>query len=245
MKRFLIGGVSAVALAGSAFAISVLSPIQLASASRGAPAIEVQAGQSPDTTQPGNPQRRPKRDGDRGPGEMQKALDELVQDGTITQDQANKIKDKFQSLRGPGRGPKAPFMLGKGLEEVAASIGISVDQLKTELQSGKSIAEVAQANGADPQKVINDLVASASRRIDEAVTAGKVPADRADQMKARLTDMFTRFVNAKHDPNAEGPGFKRPDRQKPGDKAGPTTTAPPASGGTTDDTTGDTAKPGG
>ena len=51
--------------------------------------------------------------------------------------------------------------------KVAGVIGISEADLKTALQSGQSLAQIAQAHGVDPQKVIDALVAEG------------VPADRA------------------------------------------------------------------
>lgn len=245
MKKLLIGGVSVAALAGGALAVSTLSPIQFASASK--PAVEVQAGQAtgsdqgqaPGTTQPGQQGQQGQQGNGNGPrkwggghgpagGGMQQALDDLVKDGTITQDQANKIKDKFQSLRpggpggpgrfGPGGGMFGPGMFGQGLDTIASSIGITADQLKTELQSGKSIAEVAQAHGVDPQKVINDLVAAATKRIDDAVAAGKIPADRATEIKNRLTDMITKLVNDHHQGH--------PSTNDQGGQGGPSTTKP-------------------
>jgi len=51
--------------------------------------------------------------------------------------------------------------------DIAGVIGITPQELKTEVQSGKSIAQVAQEHNVDPQKVIDKLVADG------------VPSDRA------------------------------------------------------------------
>ena len=97
--------------------------------------------------------------------------------------------------RGPGFSPAAEGAV------VAKAIGISETELRDQLRSGKTIAEVAKAKGVDVQKVIDALVADASRRIDQAVTDKHITAERAASIKAELKDHITRLVN-------EGGGFK-------------------------------------
>jgi len=97
-----------------------------------------------------------------------------------------------------GRGPG--FRAAEGAV-VAKAIGISETELRDQLRSGKTIAEVAKAHGVDVQKVIDALVADASRRIDQAVTDKHITAERAASLKAELKDRITRVVN-------EGGGFK-------------------------------------
>jgi hypothetical protein len=77
----------------------------------------------------------------------------------------------------------------------AASIGVESDGLRRELRDGKSIADVAQANDVDPEKVVADLTASATRRIDAAVAAGKIREERAAALKEHLDERLTKLVN--------------------------------------------------
>lgn len=56
------------------------------------------------------------------------------------------------------------------LEIVADTIGIDVSDLWQELRSGSTIADVAEANGVDPQTVIDALVADAEQHITDYVT---------------------------------------------------------------------------
>jgi hypothetical protein len=84
---------------------------------------------------------------------------------------------------------------GAKLEVAAKAIGISVDDLRTALDSGKTIADVANDNKVDPQTVIDALVADASARIDQAVKDGKLDQARADEEKAELPARVKDFVN--------------------------------------------------
>lgn len=88
---------------------------------------------------------------------------------------------------GKGFGFRGPGKLGRGgveLNAAAQALGISVDQLRQQLP-GKSLAQVAQANGKDPAAVAAALKDAANQRIDQAVAAGRLTADQATQLKQR------------------------------------------------------------
>src|SRR3954470_13222462 len=74
---------------------------------------------------------------------------------------------------GEGHGPHGRF--GGGgvrLETAATALGITPEELRTELEAGKTIAQVANEKGVDVQKVIDALVAEATTRITDAVNNG-------------------------------------------------------------------------
>ena len=67
--------------------------------------------------------------------------------------------------QGPGRG--GPGLRGGGeLDAAAKALGISVDDLQKSLADGKSIADVAKDKGVSKQKVIDAMVAAATKRLD-------------------------------------------------------------------------------
>jgi hypothetical protein len=135
---------------------------------------------------------------------ISEVLQPLVDDGTITADQRDAVVAALEEagpIGGPGRGG---HFIGAGLDAVAQAIGIDVDTLRSELQ-GSTIAEVAANHGVDVQTVIDTLVADANTRIDQAVADSKLTQERADAIKADLTQRITDIVNG------EGPGpFGRP-----------------------------------
>ena len=95
---------------------------------------------------------------------------------------------------------KAPFAPGVGLrgaslQVVAKDLNMTAADLKTALRGGQSIAALAKSKNVDPQKIVNDLVADATTRIDAAVSSGKITAAQATKMKANLTTAITDFVN--------------------------------------------------
>ena len=129
------------------------------------------------------------------------ALDGLVDDGTITQAQADAVADALQEAR-PERPDFGPW--GKGgwfgvgvavLDEAADAIGIEEDELLTALRDGQTIAEVAESNGVEPQAVIDALVAAIRERLDDAVADGSIEQEDADERLADATERITEFVN--------------------------------------------------
>jgi hypothetical protein len=133
---------------------------------------------------------------------LKDVLDGLVKNKTITQAQEDAIlkavQDAEPSLpKGPGgKGPIGHFGFGLGLEAAAKALGISVDELRTELQT-KTIAQIAQDHGINLQQVIDQLKAAAKTQLDAAVKAGKLTQAQADNLLTQLTDRINQFVNQK------------------------------------------------
>jgi len=113
----------------------------------------------------------------------------------------------------PPDGPGGGCHGGPGLDAAAKALDMSVDDLRTQLRDGTTIAAVAKAKGVDVQKVIDAMVADETQRIDQAVKDGKVTADQAAKRKTDLAVRIARMVN-------EG---------RPQHPDGPPPTAPPAS----------------
>lgn len=195
-KRLAIAGMTGALLIGAGTGVVLNLP-----AGAGASGASVAAATTPSV--PADPTAI----GDGGHGGhgamLADSLSKLVTDGTITQAQADSITAALEANRpagmpddgmgGPGmgrhHGKGGPGMgrgRGAGLEAAATALGITADELRTELQSGKSIADVATAKGVNVQTVIDALVAQAKTRITDMVN-GVRPAAPADQPDAPAT----------------------------------------------------------
>jgi ribosomal protein S20 len=86
-----------------------------------------------------------------------------------------------------GRGPK--------LDAAAQALNLSVDDLRSKLREDKTLAQVAQDQNVDKQKVIDAMVADATAHIDQAVQDGKLTADQANERKSNLQERITKLVN--------------------------------------------------
>jgi len=120
------------------------------------------------TTRPATP---PADDGTRpAPGERLAAhLQSLVDDGTLTTAQRDAVVTALEAAR-PDHGGRHGGLRGEMLDAAATAIGVTADELKTEIQAGKTIAEVAVENGKTAQDVIDALVATASADLTQRIT---------------------------------------------------------------------------
>jgi len=153
--------------------------------------------------------------------DLQTVIDALVADAEARLAEIEAaLPDRMTELvNRKGWGDHAPRpILKEGLDKAAAVIGISTDELTTELKAGKTVADVAAEHGVDVQKVIDALVADATARIDQAVADGKLDSARADEMKAHLTERVTAMVNGEG-PGPRGPRGFRGGHDGPGDWA--------------------------
>ncbi|MEY2476457.1 MAG: hypothetical protein QOG87_1772 [Actinomycetota bacterium] len=92
-------------------------------------------------------------------------------------------------------GPGGCFGGGHGLDAAATALGMTDEELRTELQAGKTIAQVAQAENVDVQKVIDAMVAATNAHIDQAVADGRLTQAEADAKKADVVERTTTKVN--------------------------------------------------
>lgn len=136
----------------------------------------VTALSTPPSTPPADDGTRPE------PGERLAAhLQSLVDDGTLTTSQRDAVVTALEAARpdhddhgggrhGGGHGGRHGGLRGEMLDTAATAIGITADELKTQIEAGKTIAEVAVENGKTAQDVIDALVATASTNLTQRIT---------------------------------------------------------------------------
>lgn len=83
---------------------------------------------------------------------------------------------------------------GCDLDTAAETIGIEVEDLRSALESGQSIAEVATDNGVEPDIVVEAMVAETAEHLSEKVESGRVTQDEADERLADKTERITTRV---------------------------------------------------
>lgn len=116
-------------------------------------------------------------------------LKPLVTDGTLTQEQADKVIAALIAS-GPMRGT-----LGATFTKAAETIGVTAADLQTAIQGGKTVAEVATANGKTGQDVIDALVADVKTEQDAKVADNTITQPQADTRLALATARITAWVN--------------------------------------------------
>ncbi|HEX7094316.1 MAG TPA: hypothetical protein VF183_00435 [Acidimicrobiales bacterium] len=129
-------------------------------------------------------------------------IDERVAAGRLDAERAEELKaelpERIASLvqrdRDWVRIPNRWVRFHDGFAAAAEALGITKDELRDELRAGSSIADVAEERGVDVQAVIDAMVAEATEEIDERVAAGRLDAERAEELKANLADRIAELV---------------------------------------------------
>lgn len=115
------------------------------------------------------------------------------------------------SFSGPGgRGGPSGARITNDTAAAAAYIGTTEADLRTKLQAGQTLTQIATAAGKTRDGLIAAMVADGNTKIDAAVTAGTITAAQATVKKAALTAHVTADVDETHP--AGGPGGRGPRR---------------------------------
>ena len=80
-------------------------------------------------------------------------------------------------------------------EEVAAILKLTKEELRTQVRSGKTLAEIATAQKVEIKLVIDLMVANIKTHIAEKVTSGEITQAQADEKLANVTTKVTEMVN--------------------------------------------------
>jgi len=177
-------------------------------------------------------------------------LSDLVKKGTLTQAQVDALNAAIAAARTAGDAKRQEFKAALDAERaryealVASTIGLDASVIKTRLAAGETLGAIA---GTKRDALIATLVAEHTKRIDAAVTAGKLTAAQATAMKAGLVAHVTAHVDSvrgNKDGRKGGPGMgghkgHHGGKGERGPKGG--LTPPPAPGTTTSSTTSSNA----
>jgi hypothetical protein len=157
---------------------------------------------------------------------LENQVDAQVTAGKLTQAQADAIKKRIEDgtqpifggggprfggggFGGPGfghrghggpgfgRGAFGGFGLMAGIQDVATYLGLTPQALGTQLRSGKTLADIATAQGKTADGLKTAITTAVTTRLDAAVTAGKLTKDQETKVLAGLSAKLDDFINGK------------------------------------------------
>ncbi len=140
------------------------------------------------------------------------ALDQVeaaLDAGTITKEQADELKERIESGDVPvarsrarsrlraGLRPRARRCAGSAVISSAAAeyLGLTEDALRSRLADGKTLAQIAEAEGKSVAGLQQALVADVKERLAAAVKDGKLTEEQAANMLERYTERVEALVN--------------------------------------------------
>jgi len=158
------------------------------------------------------------------PGELRSALegafgdqlDRAVRDGKLTQQQADRMKQAIRRHGLPLGGPGGPgehhvFMAGPGgpgIDVAADYLGLTEAQLRERLENGRTLAQIARAEGKSVDGLEQAIVDAAKADLDRAVADGDLTDAQRDEMLERLRDHVDDLVAGRGPRGAHGGRFE-------------------------------------
>jgi hypothetical protein len=148
-------------------------------------------------------------------------VDQALEDGRITKEQADALKERIASGEAPrffapgmfgfrhggpegeqrgfgaGPGPGHHLFFGDRLESAAEYLGLTQEELRERLESGLSLGEIAEAEGKSVDGLTEAVLAAVKTRLDEAVAAERLTQDEADRIYERLDSTIADLVEGK------------------------------------------------
>ena len=107
---------------------------------------------------------------------------------------------------GPGPGGRG-FGFGVQGDPLAAAatfLGTTTADLRSKMEGGQTLAQIATAAGKTRDALIQALVNDAKTKIEQAKTAGTITTDQATALENGLTDRITKLVDST-EPAGRGP----------------------------------------
>jgi polyhydroxyalkanoate synthesis regulator phasin len=131
-------------------------------------------------------------------------VDSALKDGKITQAEADELKARIESgnlppFFGPGllfghrfghegRGLHAgpPFLFGEKLSAAADYLRLTEAELRTKLNSGQTLAQIAKGQGKSVDGLKQAILADAKKKLDQLVENGELTQAEANAMYERF-----------------------------------------------------------
>jgi hypothetical protein len=139
---------------------------------------------------------------------QQAQVDKAVEDGRLTKDQAKEIKEHMQESGhvlgfpggpggphhggpdGPHEGPGGPAVF----DAIAEELGISEEKLHEQLERGRSMRQVARANGKTVADVKSAARAAIEQQLADDVDADRLTEKQAEEIRADLPEILRHLV---------------------------------------------------
>lgn len=160
-------------------------------------------------------------------GAAEARIDAAVAAGRLTKEQGEAIKKRIAAGgpllgvfpggaggrpggHGPGGGPDRPHLGFFGFDGAADYLGLTEEELREQLRDGKSLADVAKAQGKDVAGLKAALKTALTKRLDEAVKDGKLTAEQRTQALERFDEHVDDLIDGNPPRRPRGPGFRHP-----------------------------------
>ncbi len=119
---------------------------------------------------------------------LAEALSGLVSQGTITQEQANKVEQALTDAREEAWADREAHRAEQREEMdslLQETLGMTMDDVREQLRAGSTLREIA---GDNADELVAGMAELLSQRLDEAVADGRLTQEQADEALARAAE---------------------------------------------------------
>ena len=141
-------------------------------------------------------------------------IDAAVAAGRLSKAEGDQLKARIDAGGFPlglGGGALGHHGIGFGafgrLDAAASYLGLTQAQLRTQLQSGKTLAQIAKAQGKSTSGLEQAITASVKARLDKAVAKKRITSAQEQKLLKALSTGIDAMVNV---PAPRGPRFGGP-----------------------------------
>ena len=142
-------------------------------------------------------------------------VDAALKAGRITKEQADAMKARINSGKTPFLGPffgpgfgggpgfghgsrhfhGPPLLFGDKLSAAAKYLGLTEEQLRAKLDDGKTLAQIAKAQGKSVAGLEKAMLDAVQANLDQLVKDGKLTQKQADEFMSRIKEHLDDLVN--------------------------------------------------
>jgi len=131
---------------------------------------------------------------------LENRVDAAVAAGRLTKAEGDALKARIEAqeyplLGGMGLRHQGGPGFGGHLTAAGSYLGLSEAELRTQLESGKTLADLAKAQGKSVDGLVDALVADEKKELDQAVADGRLTQTQADELLAGAKQRVTDLVN--------------------------------------------------
>jgi outer membrane murein-binding lipoprotein Lpp/AraC-like DNA-binding protein len=140
---------------------------------------------------------------------LKNRVDAAVREGRITEEEAAKLKERIDAGDAPlfGLGPGPGFRhdhrhgaLPAKADAAARYLGMTHAELRSALEDGKTLAQIARDRGKSVDGLVDALVAPAEQKLNQLVEDGRVTQAEKRELLSRLREHLTDVVNGRFTP---------------------------------------------
>lgn len=143
----------------------------------------------------------------------QAALDDVlkkaVEEGRLTQEQADKIRE--HPFRAAAGARKAAHAFAVNVMEAAAkTLNMTTDELRTALKGGKSLSTIAAERGVDKSNLKAGITNEVNKQLDQAVADGKLTREQANTIATNFQNKLDQMLDRTGPGDRGMPPFRGP-----------------------------------